>query len=267
MSKRRKQKCYYCGAIASSVEHAPPRQMFRGYTCDSITVPACDRHNTRKSGDDQSIISAFLIALQEGASRYPLEPEIRDAIERGVESFARVKRKVTRAPLVGNPPKSVADLPKVAHISPSAKMRSWVRQLTAALVCDGLGRFDGAIEWDGVMAWSPNFVESDQPVPMDFAQVVSTLSDKRTAQAKFDALNWVDGWSAYPREYPPTIYSFDLHIESEFVIFRHRFYNRYTWYVMFPVSQTTTVRLRAKSLEHTLARSRRRNYGLEKRSS
>src|SRR5258706_15617847 len=63
MKQKHKKPCYYCGSQANSDEHAPPRQMFKGFSCDSITVPSCSTHNSEKGGADQAIVSAFLIPL------------------------------------------------------------------------------------------------------------------------------------------------------------------------------------------------------------
>lgn len=64
MSSGYRSTCYYCGGKTTSDEHAPPRQMFRAFDCDSITVPSCETHNSAKAGRDQAIVSAFLIPTQ-----------------------------------------------------------------------------------------------------------------------------------------------------------------------------------------------------------
>jgi hypothetical protein len=88
------KRCYYCGGLVQSKEHIPPRQMFKLFQCDSITVPSCDEHNTRKSGHDQAIVNALLIPLYTGRHRYPLEPEIESVIQDAFPSFERTKRSV-----------------------------------------------------------------------------------------------------------------------------------------------------------------------------
>jgi hypothetical protein len=152
MGKKHKGLCYYCGAQASSVEHVPPKQFFKGFSCDSITVPSCDKHNTRKSGNDQAIVSACLLALYNGSERYSVEADITKAIETAKPSFVRAKRKAVSAPLISNPPEDLVDLPNVAHLAASADIRSWVRQLTAALVYDANQAFDPNIKWNEAIA-------------------------------------------------------------------------------------------------------------------
>ena len=59
--------CYFCGGPATTMEHAPPKQMFRAFECDSITVPSCDEHNTRRSASDQAIVSADIRNIEDSA--------------------------------------------------------------------------------------------------------------------------------------------------------------------------------------------------------
>jgi hypothetical protein len=111
MKKTSSLHCYYCGAIASSGEHIPPKQMFKTFKCDSITVPSCDVHNTKKSGHDQSIVSALLIPLYTGRKHYQLEPEVEQAISAAACLFERTKRSAIRTPFLMNPPPGREDLP------------------------------------------------------------------------------------------------------------------------------------------------------------
>lgn len=48
--------CYMCDAPATSREHVPPKCIFPNdphFRNNLITVPSCDAHNRRKSGDDE----------------------------------------------------------------------------------------------------------------------------------------------------------------------------------------------------------------------
>lgn len=246
MARKLSDPCYYCGGAATSREHAPPKQMFRGFDCDSITAPSCDDHNSKKSGSDQAIVSAFLIPLKNGADRYSLEPEIEFAIKKAASSFKRAKRKAINAPLLSDPPANLMDMPDVAHITPSTNIHGWIRQLTAALVYDATKAHDSSIEWDDVFAWSPDFIGMDEPISLTPSHAFSTLTTQQKIKAEFEGLQWLNGWSARPRPYPSTIYSFDLCIRSEDVVFRHRFYGRYTWYVWICPLPDTLLKLKQK---------------------
>ncbi len=69
--------CYMCSAVATSSEHVPPRCLFpeKKYLPelddqrrDLITVPACDKHNTQKSGDDEYLM--YLLSMSSRSSTY-----------------------------------------------------------------------------------------------------------------------------------------------------------------------------------------------------
>jgi len=252
MKSKHKNPCYYCGAQACSNEHAPPKQMFKGFPCDSITAPSCDEHNSEKSGDDQAIVSAFLIPLhnrleQYGQDEHSLEANIVKAIDVAKPSFVRAKRKATSRPLLSAPPKVLSDLPDVSYLVPSVDLRAWVRQLTAALVFDGTLAFDPTIIWNEAIAWSPDWIwETERPASGEDA--ILLFEKKGEIKAQLEQFSWQDGWSAHPRAYPPDIYEFWLCIEPEpqEVIFKHKFYNRYTWYVWFSASQETVLKLSNK---------------------
>jgi hypothetical protein len=173
--------------------------------------------------------------------KYPLESEIQLAIEQATPSFERAKRKAIDTPLLSDPPEHLVNLPNTAHIAPSSNIRVWVRQLTAALVYDAAKVRDSSIDWDSTFAWSPHFIAANEPLPLTSNYVGTMLVKQAEMKAQFEGLQWLNGWSAHPRSYPQIIYSFDLYIEREVVIFRHRFYNRYTWYVCFsPLPDTSS---------------------------
>ena len=55
--------CYYCGSVATTKEHVPPKCLFpekkdigNNYRDNLITVPSCDLHNGKKSKDDEFLM-------------------------------------------------------------------------------------------------------------------------------------------------------------------------------------------------------------------
>jgi hypothetical protein len=221
--------------------------MFRAFSCDSITVPSCEDHNSAKGGSDQAIVSAFLIPLHNGIGRYSLEDEVLEAIRVAEPSFERAKRRAIDSSPLKNPPEALKDLPNLAYLVPSMNIGAWVRQLTAALVYDSARVFDSTIGWPGAIAWSPNWVAAEGPASLQLEQAISILEKHMEIQRRLEQLSWKDGWSAYPRPYPSTIYAFQVHFEpNREVVFKHEFYNRYTWYTWFSASDETMVRLRER---------------------
>jgi len=50
------ERCYNCGAPATTSEHAPPECFFpKGYRLGLVEVPSCDDHNSKLSGDVEYI--------------------------------------------------------------------------------------------------------------------------------------------------------------------------------------------------------------------
>jgi hypothetical protein len=214
--------------------------MFRAFSCDSITVPSCDDHNTAKAGTDQAIVSALLLQVDNQKDRYPPPDDVLKAIEMGRSSFERTKRTVVEGRMLKDPPEPFADLPKLAYLAPSIDIYNWTRQLTAALVYDALQYSDPTIDWSQTAAWSPTWLSAPGPASIELHQAVSELERGAEIESQLTRWDWEEGWSAYPRPYPSTIYRFQLHFEPDFdVIFRHRFYSTYTWYNWFSASETT----------------------------
>jgi hypothetical protein len=149
--------CYYCGTPATSKEHVPPRQMFKGFACDSITVYACDQHNSEKSGYDHAVITGLLTSLanmRRSGRRYTLHPDVIKAINIAQAHFHRSKKYVTSKPILTELPVHLIGLPQVAYLTAAANISAWMRQLTAALVMTATKRFDSTINWPNARVFS-----------------------------------------------------------------------------------------------------------------
>lgn len=248
MAKRKtNKKCYYCGMPANSYEHAPPKQMFKGFSCDSITVPSCEKHNTSKSKTDQAIVSAFLIPLVNSIGKYPIEENVFNAICAATSLFDRTKRYAIERPLLNNPPEWLQDLPDLAYLLPEINIEEWVKQLTAALIYNAIKFFDSTIDWPKIMVWSPNWLPTTSPNSLTFNQARNIILKNRNFQSNFEEMAWINGWSAYPTPYPTDIYRFQINIESgDLIIIKHVFYGRYKWFTWFFVPQETRAKLTEK---------------------
>ncbi|MFG0677725.1 hypothetical protein [Delftia sp. WSY_7] len=54
--ERVSRRCYYCGELATSREHAPPQSFFpKNFKLNLITVPSCEKHNNSKSKNDEYV--------------------------------------------------------------------------------------------------------------------------------------------------------------------------------------------------------------------
>jgi hypothetical protein len=249
--------------VVQSGEHVPPKQMFKAFDCDSLTVPSCDKHNSKKSGDDQAVISAFLLPLHLGEKRYPLEPEIEKAIDVAFPAFERVKRNVVRAPFLIDPPSHLWNLPDLAYLSKKVRIHNWIRQLSAGIIYSGIGINSRSMKWSESKVWSPDWFSSADSVPLEYEYVENSIQENQALHANLNSLVWQKGWSSNPRPYPETVYCFDICIfPNKKIIIRHKIYNRYTWYVFVKATSKSMEKIAKKKININIEYSQ--NYNIVK---
>jgi len=236
--------CYYCGKPATSREHAPPKALFRGFDCDSITVPSCGAHNNKKDFRDQAIVIGLAVGVKEAGARSSLPDRVRSCVEGLLEEAHRVKRAVTLLPIGHG-----GGLPsfRLPYIEPHVRLREWARQLTAALVFDATQQFDSHLDWARAYVDSPHWVDASGNAIPKLQDLAHLLKQKRTEYAGLQDLPWTMGWSARPRPYPAEIYRFEFLCGEGAVVFRHTFFSSYVWYVGFDSPETTATRLLQKA--------------------
>jgi hypothetical protein len=179
-----------------------------------------------------------------------LEGDVLSAVQIAQSSFERTKRRAVNSPLLKNPPQALKDLPNLAYLVPSINIGAWIRQLTAGLVYNGVQGFDSTINWPKIIVWSPNWIPAKEPASLELEQVIPVMAQQNRDQSALEQLNWESGWSAHPNPYPGVIYAFQIHFEpDQKIIFRHRFYNRFTWYAYFSTAQATIAKLKEKLAE------------------
>jgi hypothetical protein len=230
MSVKPPKTCYFCDARKTSQEHVPPQQMFKGFECDSITVPSCDEHNSKKSGQDQAIVHALLKPLLYGQEHYPVEPEIKHAIECAKSGFEKTKHTAQNVQMVKLPPHLSGELPEVSYLAPEVNLSYWIMLISAALIYKALGRRDKSIQWQNSSPWSAEFIHGPMH-QLTLDEAAKRFKSDLEFSRFLDFNQWFLGWSAVIRPYPPLIYRFDIAISGEPIVMRHLFYNRYKWFV------------------------------------
>jgi hypothetical protein len=227
--------------------------MFKGFSCDSITVPSCDAHNTKKSHHDQAIVSAFLIPLHNMAQQLPdrrwnIGPDVIRAINRGRSAFPYTKRRAISSQLADHPLLKRVAMPDSVYVVPGVSIHDWVRQLTAALVFHATKAVDPELDWRRALVWSPDWLSKPRgsEVSLEYA-----AAEFKSSQALHDRITkeiaWRRGWSAIPRPYPRSIYVFDVGLIGDTAAtIRHRFYSSYTWYAAFECSSQSIAKIERK---------------------
>ena len=254
--KDSKRVCYFCGKIATTREHAPPKQMFKDFDCDSITVPSCKKHNCNKSGEDQAIVSALLTSIKncvEYSKEYKsiFGKDINKAIEIASPTFNRTKNRVFSRPFLENMPNEIKHLPEVGFLKSPIKISEWIKNLTAAIVFDATQHYETTIDWENIECWSPDYFDS---------KLISSPDDKINLLIKYaeyrewlSTKKWIKGWSAYPKKYPENIYCFFFCFEFNDFTIKHRFYNSYSWYASFkPALNTKEIILKKLNIKSVM---------------
>lgn len=82
-------RCAYCGEPATGKDHVPPKGLFIRSGYQMITVPACDAHNTQRSGLDERFREFVMFHVR--SEHTPLFTEL---WERNVRGIRRNPRKL-----------------------------------------------------------------------------------------------------------------------------------------------------------------------------
>lgn len=111
------QRCYYCGAPATSNEHVPPACLFPekkdlddgiDYRKNLITVPSCDAHNAQKSRDDEYLQLILVHGyFNNKAGRDHFSSKVVRALTRRPAILAALYQKETPITVDGEPTVSV----------------------------------------------------------------------------------------------------------------------------------------------------------------
>ena len=243
--------CYYCGGAATTDEHVPPKQMFKKFDCDSITVPSCKEHNCSKGGQDQAIVTALLMPFKnkreiDSDNRSYFNKDILKALAAAKNSFNRTKNRVISKQLVNLESDKIKSLPELGFIKTPISIHNWIKNLTAGIVYDGIREFDPLINWNEVYCWSPDYLKGKLEERKSIDEVGKMLLSNYELKDWFNSFDWIKGWSAYPRKYPETIYCFYMCFNEEEIMLRHYFYSNYNWYAWFKPSKATVEKLKRK---------------------
>ena len=213
--------------------------VFSCLPCDSITAPSGDDDNSHKSGDDQSIVSALIQSLNntqtKNGSISNLPFEVQKAIEIAKSSFSYTKKRVKSVDLF-EPLIFENEFPKVAYLQ--GKIDGWIKQLTAVLVWDAIKSFDKSIDWEKAFVQSPNRLPHDSPEPPGIEKIIKYTEMSQAVDDMESKIHWTNGWSAYPRSYPPEIYQFYFtDAKGNELIFKHRFYKNFNIFVLLSANE------------------------------
>jgi hypothetical protein len=224
-------QCYYCGQKANTKEHAPPKMLFKGFPFRPIKVPSCESHNTEKSGLDRVIIRSLLRSVDWHQDRNSFHNDILTLIENSRDLFDEDKRKIVKGYVLD---KNGDAVKSVSHVKISqSDLDIWLRQMTAALVCKAIKRYESSINWDEAVIHTPLTPSSASDIPEDiFSTSKSKYENLVTLSEKFV---WRRGWcsNGLYATYPPYLYYLDVNINNDGdVIFCHTFLSVYKFFLI-----------------------------------
>ncbi len=191
--------------------------MFKGFSCDSLTVPSCTLHNCSKGSDDQAIVNALLIPLRNQIrlkkNKNIFNKDVMKAISIADSSFDRTKYKVISKHFITDLPEEIKNLAEVSFLKPPIKISSWIKMLTAGLIFYCTQKYDSELDWETIGCWSPDWLKYKADLKIDEAH--SILQLKSDLRLWLNNKGWVEGWSATPKKYPANIYHFQICFDKD----------------------------------------------------
>jgi hypothetical protein len=226
-------KCYYCGRLANSKEHIPPKSIFKSVECDKFTVPSCDEHNIEKCNQDDSVIKGMLISLANHKKR--INPVVKEVIQKTEAHFNQVKNNV-KVKLLLN------DLPEIntefAYVGKEIKISDWYSKLSAGIIYTAIKKYEPRNRYDESVVF--NFSQY-----ASIGESISKYELEKEYYAKlqtisiFNGLDWIDGWETGPRNYPKELYFFRISIVNRFVFIKHFMFDNYLVFCRIQICDNT----------------------------
>jgi len=225
--------CYFCGEIANSKEHLPPKQIFKGFRLNRITVPSCDKHNTSKSGEDEAIIKAMLLSI-ENSDNKKLSPELIKALNIVKRHYSQVKKTVTKEKVYSDYNKNIVCL------NSSIDLSHWIKELSAGMIYYKTEYFDHKNDFLKSIVFERNSYSKNTTLKLiDFE---NERKNKIKLQNLFENFIWNASW--LPQNiYPKNLYYFEYTFMNEKILIKHVFYKSYTYYNMIKITEETRKKL------------------------
>jgi hypothetical protein len=232
--------CYYCGNKKTSREHLPPQQIFRGFKVDCMTVPSCDKHNTKKTGDDEAIVKSMLMALEKGD--VSLNDDVKLALEIVKQHFHQVKRKASERTLYKHKDKDY----NFIILSPEVDLSDWIRKLSAGLIYYKTKFFDCNNQFANSIVFERNSYHNHE-TPKDLSFYEEEYNRKMELVRLLENVDWINGWNDTKNIYPETLYAFYYSfIGEKSIIIKHIFYQQFTHVNLIELSDETLINLKKK---------------------
>jgi len=224
--------CYFCGEKATSKEHLPPKQFFKGFTVDKLTVPSCEKHNTDKGGDDEAIVKAMLLSLER--NNLVLNNDIKLALDKVRPHYKQVKKKVTEKAIYKHNDNHF----EFVVLEKNVDLADWIIKLSAGLIWYKTKDFDS----NNKFAKAYVFERNSYPVyeiPADISSYKEEYDRKMKLIKLLDEIEWIKGWNDKKIKYPETIFKYFYKIINKNIYIKYIFYQQFTFYIEIELSDKT----------------------------
>lgn len=229
--------CYYCGAKANNKEHLPPKQLFKGFRVDSLTVYSCEKHNNKKSFDDEAIVKSMLIALEK--HDIVKNEDIKLSLDIIKLHHTQVKNKISENTLYKQ---NNIDY-NFTVLSPDVKLDDWIKKLSAGLIWYKTRFFDHDNRFDDSIVIEKNSYPNYE-TPKDLLFFEKEYKKKIELISIIEKGKWINGWNDKKNTYPVTIYTFYYKFIGKKLIIKYVFYQQFTFYNIIDLSEKTLLKIK-----------------------
>ena len=220
--------CYFCGDKKASKEHIPPKQIFKGFNINRITVYSCKKHNSQKSEKDEAIVKSMLLAIK-NSNNIAITPEILQALNEVKDRYNQVKKTVTKEQIILDSNEDIICL------DPSVDLDNWIRQLSAGMIYYKTKFYDSKNDFVASKVFERNSYSRNKRSFEDFQ---NERIKKLELQAMIEIGEWNNSW--IPNNYyPENLYFFRYKIIDKFILIKHVFYKCFVFYNLIEISNKT----------------------------
>jgi hypothetical protein len=220
--------CYFCGKKKTSKEHIPPKQIFKGFKINKMTVYSCDEHNSERSGKDEAIIKSMLLAIK-NSNNVTITTELSQALNEVKDHYNQVKKTVTKEKII------IDSNEDTVCLDVSIDLDNWIRQLSAGMIYHKIKYFDNGNDFVNSKVFERNSYSKNKKSFEDFQ---NERNKKIELQIMSEMGEWSNSW--IPNNcYPENLYFFRYKIIDNFILIKHVFYKCFVFYNLIEISNKT----------------------------
>ena len=220
--------CYFCGDKKASKDHIPPKQIFKGFKINRMTVYSCNKHNSGKGHKDEAIVKSMLMAIKNSNS-ITITPELSKALDEVKDHYNQVKNIVSEEQIFIDRDENIVCL------DASIDLDNWIRQLSAGMIYYKTRYYDNENDFVTSKVSERNSYSRNKRSFKDFQ---NERNEKIELQTMIETGEWNSSW--IPNDcYPENLYFFQYQINDDSILIKHVFYKCFVYYNLIKISKKT----------------------------